>query len=128
MKQRWIRQLSSPVGSALLQRSDTPFTPNPANALDQVIGKWPRRPVRPGTAIEPQWLDPAPEISRGDTVKVEVWSGAAHLELDGRAESAAAAGQPVAVLNPLTKKRFLARAVGKGKVSVGQPDRKQEKP
>ena len=108
-----------------LETRDTLFTPGVTNTLDRVIGKWPRRLVRAGTPIEPQWLEPAPEIARGDAVKVEVWSGSARLELDARAESAAAAGQPVAILNPLTRKRFLARVVGKGRVSVGQ---KQEKP
>lgn len=88
-------------------------------ALEQAVGQCPRRAIRAGTVISPRWLEPAPEIRRGDPVAVDIWSGGAHLMLDARAESAAGLGQRVAVRNPATQKRFFARVDGKGRVSVG---------
>jgi flagella basal body P-ring formation protein FlgA len=107
---------------------DEPFGSGFVSALDQAIGQVARRPVRSGTALEPQWLEPPPAVARGDAVKVDVWSGAAHLQLEARAESAAAAGHPVQVRNPTTQKKFLARVESKGRVSVGSAPRAEEKP
>ena len=111
-----------------LETRDEPFASGFASALDQVIGQVARRPVRSGTALEPQWLEQPPDVARGDPVKVDVWSGAAHLQLDARAESAGAAGQPVQVRNPATQKNFLVRVESKGRVSVGSAPRAKEKP
>ncbi|HLK49844.1 MAG TPA: flagellar basal body P-ring formation chaperone FlgA [Bryobacteraceae bacterium] len=88
-------------------------------SLDDAIGKWPRRAIRAGAVVAPLSLGPAPQVSRGDTVRVDVWSGTAHLRMDARAEGAAALGEPVPVRNPVTRKRFLARVEGQGRVSVG---------
>lgn len=111
-----------------LETRDEPFGPDFSGALDQVIGMAPRRPVRSGTALEQRWLEEAPDVARGDTVKVDVWSGTAHLQLDARAESAAAAGQPVQVRNPATQKKFQARVEGKGRVTVGSAHHAEEEP
>ena len=111
-----------------LETRDEPFASRFAGTLGQAIGKAPRRPVRAGTALESRWLEQPPEVARGDTVKVDIWSGAAHLRLDARAESAAAAGQPVQVRNPATQKKFLARVESKGRVTVGSAPRPEEKP
>jgi flagella basal body P-ring formation protein FlgA len=110
-----------------LEIRDEPFASGLVT-LDLAIGQVARRPVRSGAALEPQWLEQSPDVARGDPVKVDVWSGAAHLQLDARAESAAAAGQPVLVRNPATQKKFLARVESKGQVSVGSAPRAKEKP
>jgi flagella basal body P-ring formation protein FlgA len=94
--------------------------PEVLNATEEAIGKWPRRPIRVGTPIVRQWLEPAPEVSRGETVEVDVWSGAAHLQLAARAEGSAAMGERVPLRNPATQKRFYARVEGKNRVSVGR--------
>jgi flagella basal body P-ring formation protein FlgA len=98
-------------------------------SLEDALGKWPRRPIRAGAALAAEWLEPAPDVARGETVKVEIWSGGAHLEMDARAEGAAAVGQPVAVRNPVSQKRFLGLVEGRGRVSVGHrlPDEKPDK-
>lgn len=95
-------------------------------SLGDAIGKCPRRAIRAGAVVAASWLGPAPEVSRGDTVKVDVWSGTAHLQMDARAEGAAARGEPVPVRNPATQKRFLARVDGQGRVSVGGSSRRPE--
>ena len=88
-------------------------------SLDQAVGKWPRRPIRAGTAVAAQWLQAAPEIVRGDAVKVDVRSGGAHLEMDARAESNGSLGERVAVRNPVSQMRFFGRVEGRGRVSAG---------
>ena len=111
-----------------LEIRDEPFSTRFVSALGQAIGKAARRPVRSGTALESHWLEQAPDVTRGDTVKVDVWSGTAHLQLDARADSSAAAGQPVRVRNPATQKNFQARVESKGWVTVGRAPRVEEKP
>jgi flagella basal body P-ring formation protein FlgA len=88
---------------------------------DEVIGKWPRITIRAATAIRAPMLEDPKVVARGDTVTVEVFNGAAHLELDAVAEGAGAIGETIPVQNPDSHKRFTARVVGKGKVSVGSP-------
>jgi flagella basal body P-ring formation protein FlgA len=58
-------------------------------------------------------------VVRGDTVTVDFRNGATHLELAARAEASGAVGDTIAVLNPDSHKRFLARVEGKGRVSAG---------
>ncbi len=87
-----------------------------ADSVAAVTGKMPRRTVAAGAAIHADWLDDPPLVSRGDTVKVEVRSGAAVLKLDGRALADGTDGQWIPVLNPATGKRFRARIEGPGHV------------
>ena len=89
------------------------------SSIDQVAGKVLRRSVRAGTPLRSQWLGGAKEVNRGDTVRVEVRSGGARLETEGRAAAAGALGETILVLNPATRKSFRARVEGKGRVSVG---------
>ena len=90
-----------------------------AASIDQVAGKVLRRSVRAGTPLRPEWLGGAKEVNRGDTVRVEVRSGGARLEMEGRAAAAGTLGETILVLNPATKRSFRARVEGKGRVSVG---------
>lgn len=91
-----------------------------AETVEQVAGKLPRRPVSAGTAIRSIWLEVSKDVSRGDTVKVEVYSGAAVLEFEGTAETPGVAGQTISIMNPASKKRFQAKILGRGKVVVGK--------
>jgi flagella basal body P-ring formation protein FlgA len=84
----------------------------------ELAGRRLRRAVPAGTAIRPEWTEPAPDVSPGDTVAVEVRSGAAVLSFEGEAEGAGNTGQTVLVLNPDTHKRFRARIDGPGRVSL----------
>jgi flagella basal body P-ring formation protein FlgA len=87
-------------------------------SIEDTAGKRLRRMVRSGTALRADWLEPAYEIARGDTVDVEVRCGAAALKLEGRAEASGAIGQTISVFNPLSHRRFSARVQGKGRVMV----------
>jgi len=92
--------------------------PQHAVSLDQVIGRLPRRPISAGNPLLLSMLDSPKEIARGDLVDIEVRSGAARLALVGKAQAAGALGDTIPVLNPVSKKTFLARVEGKGKAMV----------
>ena len=63
-------------------------------------------------------IDAPKDVERGDTVEVQVRSGAAHLKLEGRAESAGRRGEAIPVRNLITNKSFSARIVDKDRVLV----------
>jgi flagella basal body P-ring formation protein FlgA len=108
-----------PIEASSLRLDAFDTAPAPERYVDSiaaVVGKLPRRAVATNAAIRVDWLDDPPLVSRGDTVKVEVRSGAAVLRLDGRALADGAGGQTIPVLNPATGKRFRARIEGPGRV------------
>jgi flagella basal body P-ring formation protein FlgA len=110
-----------PIQAAQLMaqtRQEYPSSESFAQSIDQVAGKWPRLPIRAGTDIRTDLLETPRDIMRGDTVRVEVREGGAHLELEATAEASGAFGEVIPVLNPVSKKRFPARVEGKGRVSV----------
>jgi flagella basal body P-ring formation protein FlgA len=87
-------------------------------SIDELAGRRLRRAVRAGAAVRAEWTEATTDVARGETVKVEVRSGAALLAFDGLAQACGNAGQTVAVVNPQTRKRFQARVDGPGRVSV----------
>lgn len=90
----------------------------PARRLEEVVGYVPHARIRAGSTVLRNQLNRAPEITRGDLVKVEVTAGGAHLAFEGRAESNGTTGATILVKNPSSGKDFRARVTGKGKVSV----------
>lgn len=87
-------------------------------SIEQVIGRLPRRSIPAGSPIQLNLLDAPKDVRSGETVRVEVRSGGARLELEGRAEGAGRRGESIPVRNPLTGKTFTARVEGRGKVAV----------
>jgi flagella basal body P-ring formation protein FlgA len=90
----------------------------PVAAMDQAVGRVPRRSLAAGVAILPGDLDIPYAVTRGDSVHVAVSSGEAHVELDGRAEASGRRGQTIPVLNPANGRKFQARVDGAGRVAV----------
>jgi flagella basal body P-ring formation protein FlgA len=90
----------------------------PARNLDEVVGFVPRTLIRSGATVLRSQLSRAPEVARGDVVKVEVTAGAAHLLFEGRAETDGVEGKTILVKNLISGKDFRAQVTGKGKVSV----------
>jgi flagella basal body P-ring formation protein FlgA len=88
---------------------------------EAAIGKWPRTRIPAGTALRAVMLEDAKVVARGDTVTVDVFDGAAHLELEAVAEGAGAVGETISLLNPDSHRNFQARVEGKGRASVGSP-------
>ena len=87
-----------------------------AAQLEAVVGRVPRRAISAGSPISPDALDEPLQVAKGDTVQVEVRSGAAVLRLEARAESAGRRGQTIPVRNPDSGKIFRARVQDKGQV------------
>ena len=100
-------------------RTDAPAS------IDQVAGRVPLRDIAPGAEIRLSQIVAAPEIARGDVIRIEVRSGAARLLLSGRAESAGRAGELIPIRNLTTNKIFQARVEAKGKafLDAGLPAR-----
>lgn len=90
----------------------------------EAIGKWPRNAIRAGTAIRAAMLEEPKAVVRGDTVTVELFNGATHLELEAVAEGSGSVGETIPVLNPDSHRRFPARIEAKGRVSVASPTAK----
>ncbi len=88
--------------------------------IEQATGKVLEHPVAAGTVLRSQWLEEPKEVVRGDMVQVEVWVGGAHLKLPAVAEGSGSTGQSIPVRNIESRKRFWAKVVGKGQVSVGK--------
>jgi flagella basal body P-ring formation protein FlgA len=85
---------------------------------DDFAGRVPRRTIKAGTVLRKEWLDAPKLVERGETVKVEVISGAARLEAQGIAEASGARGEMISVRNPESKRRFRARVESQGRVAV----------
>ncbi|MBZ5586204.1 MAG: flagellar basal body P-ring formation chaperone FlgA [Acidobacteriia bacterium] len=91
-----------------------------AASEEDVAGRLPRRTVAAGTAVLLPWLEPPRDVRRGDVVRVVSRYGAALIEAEGVAQASGSAGDRIPVLNPRSNKRFPARVMGKGAVSVGK--------
>jgi flagella basal body P-ring formation protein FlgA len=89
-----------------------------AQNMDQVLGRAPKRTISAGSTIPLAILDIPPTVRRGDTVKVEVRSGPARIQVDAVAESAARAGEIVQLRNPSSGKSFRARLEGSSKAVI----------
>lgn len=90
----------------------------PARSLDEVVGFVPRAAIRSGSTVLRSQLSRAPEVARGDVVKVEVTAGGAHLLFEGKAQADGVTGKTILVRNLTSGKDFRAVVTGKGKVSV----------
>jgi len=96
-----------------------------AEHLDQVLGRKTVRAFRAGSPLPSDGLRGANEtadsktpVVRGDSVKVTVESGLAHIVLDAKAESTAVEGGMVKLRNPKSGKLFEARVTGKGSAEI----------
>jgi flagella basal body P-ring formation protein FlgA len=99
-------------------REEFPLEGDSAVSVDEIAGRIPRRAIAAGASLSRSWFEAPKEISQGDRIRVDVWSGGAHLEFEATAEASGAVGQNISVLNPDSKRRFQARVEGPGRVSV----------
>jgi flagella basal body P-ring formation protein FlgA len=114
-------KMGRPIDAAQLhvEAQDTePSSGTFVETIDQAVGRLPRRTVPKGATLRPEWLDAPKDIQRGETVQVEVIQGAAHLRLEGVAQTAGSVGDTIMIENPTSKRRFPARVEAKGKALV----------
>ena len=95
-----------------------PYSERALETPDQVVGRLPRRAIRAGSPILASVLATPRQIERGETVSIEVLSGATQLRFQGRAESAGNTGDVISVRNPANGRLFSARVDGEGKAVV----------
>ena len=101
----WVKMAASP--------SDAP------QDADALIGMSAKRPLREGAAASLRDVSAAQVIKNGDIITVTYENGGVSLALQGKAMSAAAAGDLVSVQNTLSKKTIQAVATGPGSAMVG---------
>jgi flagella basal body P-ring formation protein FlgA len=90
-------------------------------AVDDALGRRLRRALGEGQPVAARNLAAARDVEAGQTVRVEVASGAAKLKLDAVAETGGARGSRIVLRNPASGRRFTARIEGKGKAVVVGP-------
>jgi flagella basal body P-ring formation protein FlgA len=83
-----------------------------------LVGLVPVRAIAAGSEIRPEFLARSNDVNRGDAVRVEVRSGAAHLAFFAKAESGGHTGDLITVRNPSSNKIFRARVKDKDHVVV----------
>lgn len=107
------------IGQVRLEtRAEFPDVEGFAASPEEAIGKLPRIKVPAGAPLRTRWLVAAPDIARGDMVKVDAAYGGAHLALEAEAEASGSKGQAISLRNPATGRRFWARVEGPGRASV----------
>jgi flagella basal body P-ring formation protein FlgA len=93
--------------------------PDAPRDADQVIGKVARRPLRAGAAVASRDVSDPQVIKTNDTVQVIYRADGVSLVLQGVAMGSAAVGDPVEIMNPVSKKAIQAIASGADEAVVG---------
>jgi flagella basal body P-ring formation protein FlgA len=86
---------------------------------DQIIGKVARRPLRAGSVVATHDVSAPQVIKANDAVQVIYDTGGVRLVLGGKALGSAAVGEPVEIINPVSKKTIQAIASGADEAVVG---------
>jgi len=71
-----------------------------------------------GRHIDPRFVEPIPDISRGDRVLIEVRVGGIRASADGVASQNGVIGQKIVVQNTSSREKLLAEVVEPGRVRV----------
>jgi flagella basal body P-ring formation protein FlgA len=89
-----------------------------AERVEDVAGRYPRAIIRAGAPVRSDALEPPKDVRQGESVSVDVISGAMRLQFTGSAESSGTIGDTITVQNPTSHKKFQAKIEAKGRVSV----------
>ena len=99
-----------------------PTAPEGFESAEPVIGGRVRRRIEAGRPVFARAVVIPAAVSRGDLVRVEVFSGGARLAFEARAENSARKGEPVRLRSPLDEKAYLTATVtgaGRAVIHVG---------
>jgi flagella basal body P-ring formation protein FlgA len=100
---------------------DSPLDETVVRDLSDVSGYAAKASLRAGSVIRKSQLERPNDVTRGEIVRVEVFEGAAHLMIEGLAQSSGMKGASILVRNPGSGKDFRAQVTGKGLVTIGEP-------
>ncbi|MDR3513301.1 MAG: flagellar basal body P-ring formation chaperone FlgA [Caulobacteraceae bacterium] len=120
----YARSLSS---GETVQASDLTFSkvasfavpPDAPRDAQDVIGKLARRPLRSGSPVAAHDVAAPQVIKTNDVVQVIYRSDGVNLALQGKAMGSATLGEPVDIMNPVSKKVIQAIASGPDQAVVG---------
>ena len=100
-----------------------PVAAKESPAVADVAGMLPVHPIAAGGEIRSEFLVPPNDINSGESVRIEVRSGAARLSFSAKALTGGRSGEFISVRNPDSNRTFQARITGKGTalVEVGGP-------
>jgi flagella basal body P-ring formation protein FlgA len=109
------------IGHADLRDSEEPLnrlTPAVARDAAGLIGKTPRQFVAAGRPIQTVAVIAKPIVEKGQAVTLRFRAGALELTAMGQAQSSAALGEPVLVLNVRSRKTVEAVVAGPGLAEI----------
>jgi flagella basal body P-ring formation protein FlgA len=98
---------------------ESPFEDGLIRALDDTVGLVAKATIQKGSPIRKSQVAPPLDVARGDLVRLEVYTGNAHLSMEVRAETSGMKGSTITVRNLSSGRDFQARVAGKGQVTVG---------
>jgi len=98
---------------------DTPLDDSIARNLDEVVGFVPKSSMRAMTVIHRSQIERPNDIAIGEVITVDVFEGAAHLVMEGRAQSAGMKGSTITVRNTASGRDFQAQVASKGRAMIG---------
>jgi flagella basal body P-ring formation protein FlgA len=98
---------------------ESPFDDGFIRAAEETVGLLPKASIQKGSAIRKSQVAAPVDVTRGETVRVEVLTGNARLSMEARAETSGMKGATVTVRNMSSGRDFQARVTGKGQVTVG---------
>jgi flagella basal body P-ring formation protein FlgA len=87
-------------------------------AASSLVGMVALRAIAAGAEIKPELVAPPNDVNRGDSVHVEVRSGAAHIAFTAKAETSGRSGDLISLRNPSSNRTFRARVQGKDQAVV----------
>jgi flagella basal body P-ring formation protein FlgA len=127
-EQSWVEAIAAlapgpPIDTAqlkLVKGPRSPLGPAPLDSLKAVAGRSVSRLVKTGEPIFANMLIAPREVERGDTVRVDVSSGNAHLSFDAVSQTSGRDGELILLKNPDNGRYFQARIVGRDKASINK--------
>ena len=114
-----------PAGKPITERSvrieqyrGFPLSAEFPTQISDVAGWAPRKTIAPGARISRANLTAAVVVEKGQTVDVDVVSGAARVKFTATAQTSARQGDRIVLENPTTHKRFSAQLTGNKKAEL----------
>jgi flagella basal body P-ring formation protein FlgA len=104
-----------------LRQETVQIFPSPTarpRTLDQIAGRVPRVPIKAGTVLLEENLQPAPDVEKGEVIELEARLGRTLLRVQARAENKARIGESLLVRNIASGKVVQARLEAKGRAVV----------